>query len=231
MKSLDLSLVIPFFNEENNIEKLYKDIKKSLGESISYELIMVNNGSRDRTKEIIKNLRRRDSRVVLVDIKNNLGYGYGITFGMNAAKGKIIGWIDGDNTIDSNYFYTLFKKMIDTKSVVGFSQRDNRGQSIVRRIESFIYNILLDTLFLKNFYDVNSKPKMITRQLYKSFTLTSKDWFIDTEFCINVYKRKVKTCKIHVKEKHREHGKSAVKITTALEFLKNIIKYRFVNHI
>ena len=227
----DFSLVIPLYNEENNVENIYNGIKKAFESKFQYELLLVNNGSTDRTKEIIKRIASKDKKVVLVNIENNIGYGFGVVLGLNSANGEFIGWIDGDDTIDPENVILLYEKVIATNSDIGFSERINRGENIFRKLESFFYNTLLLILYFRNFRDVNAKPKLIRNAIFKNFNLKSKDWFIDTEFCINSYKRGLKNCRILVIEKSRRHGKSAVKITTALEFLKNIIKFRFLHHV
>ena len=231
VKQPDLSLAIPLYNEEQNLESMYAGIKKAFGNNIFYELILVNNGSWDRTKETIQKLASKDKNVVLVDIKKNIGYGFGVISGLNAARGKVVGWVDGDDTIDPADIYLLYQKMLHTKSDVGFSERVERGQNIFRKLESFFYNTLLFALYMKNFRDVNSKPKLIKEEIYKTFNLQSKDWFVDTEFCVNVHKRKLKFCRIFRKENHRTYGRSAVKLTTAMEFLKNILRFKILGHV
>lgn len=230
-KQPDLSLAIPLYNEEENLESIYTGIKKALGNNISYELILVNNGSCDRTKEIIQKLASKDKNVKLVGVKTNIGYGFGVVSGLNSASGKIIGWIDGDDTTDPTDIYLLYQKILHTKSDVGFSERVERGQNVFRKLESFFYNTLLFALYLRNFRDVNSKPKLIKGEIYKTFNLQSKDWFVDTEFCVNVYKKKLKFCRIIRRERPRSYGRSAVKITTTMEFLKNILKFKVLGHI
>jgi len=227
----DISLVIPLFNEESNVENIYAKIKKSFGTKLSYQLVLVNNGSWDKTKKIIENLSKKDRNVLLIDVKKNIGYGFGILSGLNSATGDIIGWIDGDDTTDPNDVYLLYKKMKETSSDVGFSERIVRGQNLFRKLESFFYNTLLFVLYGRNFRDINSKPKLIKREAYRKFNLQSKDWFVDTEFCISAYNRKLSHTRILRREVERRHGKSAVKLTTALEFFKNIMWYRVLNHI
>ncbi len=222
----DLSLVIPLYNEEENVENIYTGIKKAFAGKVAYELLFVNNGSRDKTREIIKRIASKDKNVKLVDVKTNIGYGFGVVSGLNAASGKIIGWMDGDDTTDPADVFLLYKKMSDTGSDAGFSERVERGENLFRKLESFFYNTLLFLLYQRNFRDVNSKPKLIKKEHYKTFGLRSKDWFVDTEFCVNAYSKKLRFCRIFRKERPRPHGRSAVKITTALEFLKNILSFR-----
>ncbi len=231
MKNFDLSLVIPFFNEEGNIENVYKKIKQALDGNLSYQLVMVDNGSSDNTARILKHLSKDDRRIKIVTVKKNIGYGFGIVSGLNSADGEIIGWTDGDDTINPNSYFSLYRKMKEEGCDAGLSERTDRGQTTYRKIASFWYNTLLFIMYMKNFRDVNAKPKMIKKTAYSTFNLKSKDWFVDTEFFINVYKKKLKICRILTVAGERKKGKSTVRRSTIVEFLKNAISYRFFSKV
>ena len=83
----ELSIAIPFYNEEDNIKSVVKSLENELNKSrIDYELILINNGSSDSTPKIIEKLRKNNPRIKQVNIAKNQGYGFGIISGLNAAK-------------------------------------------------------------------------------------------------------------------------------------------------
>lgn len=231
MAKPELSIVIPFFNEEANVENVYKKINRSLNGKLSYQLVLVDNGSSDDTARILHDLSKTDRKIKIVTVKKNIGYGFGIVSGLNSADGEIIGWTDGDDTIDPNSYLMLYRKMKETGCDAGLSERTDRGQTAYRKIASFWYNTMLFLMYMKNFRDVNAKPKMIKRAAYKTFRLKSKDWFVDTEFCINVYKKKLKFCRLLTAAGERKKGKSTVRRATIIEFLKNAISYRILGKV
>ena len=90
------SLVIPCFNEADNIENLIKRINKIQKKS-NIEIILVNNGSTDTTADILKKNSYLLKNIKVVKIEKNIGYGFGIVTGLNSAKGNILGWTHSDN--------------------------------------------------------------------------------------------------------------------------------------
>lgn len=92
-----LSVVVPIYNEEQVIETTYRrltDVLEALGEP--YELVFVNDGSRDRTAEIVRNLCRKDKRIKFIDFSRNFGHQIAVTAGMDYASGRAVVLIDAD---------------------------------------------------------------------------------------------------------------------------------------
>jgi glycosyltransferase involved in cell wall biosynthesis len=227
-KDIELSIAIPFYNEEENVADVLKEVSKELkNNNINYELIAVNNGSIDKTKDIIKSFIKKDSNIKLVDIKKNIGYGFGITSGLNKASGKYIGYMWGDKQIESKVITEVFKRLKEKNLDVCKIKRIKRGDGILRKIQSKFYNYLLDLIFAIKTDDINGCPKIMKKEVYKNLNLQSKDWFIDTELMIKLHKRNCKIDEIPVIFKKREKGKSNIKITTIFEFIRNLLKYKF----
>jgi dolichol-phosphate mannosyltransferase len=92
-----LSVVAPCFNEEGVLHELYRRISQVLdGAGESWELVLVNDGSRDRTPQIMRELRAQDPRVKIVDFARNFGHGIAVTAGMDYAMGDAVVLIDAD---------------------------------------------------------------------------------------------------------------------------------------
>jgi polyisoprenyl-phosphate glycosyltransferase len=106
MKSLDkelamvqslISVVVPIFNEEENLPDLYRRLTASLNkDGEMYELIFVNDGSRDRTAELLEELHQKDGRVVVVHLSRNFGHQAAISAGIDQARGRAVILMDGD---------------------------------------------------------------------------------------------------------------------------------------
>ena len=96
---MKFSLVIPCYNEGDNIPLLIKRLKDIFTFN-DIEIILVNNGSTDNTQSIMENCVRDSSNIKVLNIKINKGYGYGILEGLKICKGKILGWTHADLQTD-----------------------------------------------------------------------------------------------------------------------------------
>ena len=224
---VELSLVMPFHNEQEIVNEVVSSLKKMFdSESLDYELVLVNNGSSDNTQKLLEGMAKEDSKVVVVNLKVNKGYGYGVRQGLKAAKGRVIGYNDGDGQISPDDVFKVYEPIMGKKS--GFSKaiRYNRGDGLKRIFASFFYNGIFHLLFLTRWRDINAKPKFFTRDFYNNIELQSNDWFIDAEVMIYVIHKSFKVNEVLIKFKERDAGKSNVRLNTVYEFLKNMLSWR-----
>ena len=93
-----ITIIIPAYNEEGTLEKLYDRLSKVLNEITNYEfeMLFINDGSKDKTKEILKELREKDNRVSYVNFSRNFGKETAMMAGMDYAKGDAVVFIDAD---------------------------------------------------------------------------------------------------------------------------------------
>jgi glycosyltransferase involved in cell wall biosynthesis len=97
MSAALISVVVPLFNEEDNLPDLYRRLTRSLeGDGELYELIFVNDGSRDRTAALLEELHQNDGRVVVVHLSRNFGHQAAISAGIDQARGQAVILMDGD---------------------------------------------------------------------------------------------------------------------------------------
>jgi len=227
MKEIDLSLVIPFFNEEKNVEEVLKRLVAHLnGKKIKFEVLAVDNGSFDNTGSIIDGLKAKDSRIKKIRIEKNQGYGYAINKGLLMCKGNYIGYLWGDNQIPPEVIIKILDALKNEQADLCKIWRKSRTESLTRKIESFIYNGLMKILFGLESKDVNGCPKIMKSGIYRPLNIKSSDWFIDAEIMIKCNDRGYKIKEIPVKPTKRKAGISKVNFMTTLEFFKNILKYR-----
>ncbi|MEZ5979559.1 MAG: glycosyltransferase family 2 protein [Planctomycetota bacterium] len=138
--ALALSLVVPVFDEEANLERLHEEIRRTFDGRDDYELILVDDGSRDRSREIVRELVARDPRVRGLFFRSNCGQSAAITVGFRNARGAVVATLDADLQNDPrdlpDMLETLARSGAD--AVVGY--RVNRRDTFVRRISSKIAN-------------------------------------------------------------------------------------------
>lgn len=225
---MDLSIVIPLYNEESCAKRITENLVKHLEDAkVDYELVLVNNGSKDSTPKIIGELTESNPRIKQVDVETNQGYGYGVNSGMKASKGEIIGWIDGDEQVRPEDLVKLYNVMKAGNYDIAKGRRLVREDGLKRGIASLFYNTLVNMFFLTWIEDVNAKPKLMKRKVFESITLDSKDWFIDTEFLVKSVKKHYRIGDVGVVFAKRRLGKSNVKLITVSEFLYNLADFRW----
>jgi dolichol-phosphate mannosyltransferase len=147
------SVVIPLFNEEGNILELYRRLtatmeslckKEGLDEDL-YEIIMVNDGSKDRTWELIRQLHETDRRVKGINFSRNFGQHPAITAGLNYAKGQVIILMDGDLQDPPEEIPRLYEKYKEGYDIV-YALRKTRDDPIYRKFFSRIFMEVLKKL-------------------------------------------------------------------------------------
>jgi len=223
---MQLSVTIPFYNEENNVTRVLTELTKELNSAkIDYEILAVDNGSRDKTSELIDKFSKSNSRVKKVVVKINQGYGYGILSGLANAKGKIVGWMDGDKQISADTLVKVYKFAAEKKEGIFKVNRVNRFDGMRRNLLGQSYNILMQNIFGIKCKDINGCPKLFSKENLEKMNLTSKDWFLDSEVLIKATRLKLKIYEIPVIFEKRKTGKSNVYFHTTFEFIKNIIKF------
>ncbi len=223
----ELSLVIPFYNEESNVKKVVQEIVDNFNlNKINYEIIAVDNGSTDGTRKIIKGLNKSNPRIKLSIVRKNIGYGNGIISGINQANGNFIGYHWGDGQVPSKYITEVFNKIKEGDYHLGKITRIYREYSLTRKIASNFYNTFFPLLFGVNSKDINGCPKIMKGSLLKNLELESKDWFIDAEIMIKAKRNKFKLVEVPAEYKKRTGGKSKVRSNVILEFLRNMIRFK-----
>jgi len=142
---MHLSVIVPAYNEEKRLPKTLAEIDKYLRKQIyEYEIIVVNDGSKDRTGEIVKNLKKQIANLKLIDNKENKGKGFVVRQGLLAAKGDIRLFTDADNSTSIEQvekMFPYFKQGFDL--VIG--SRDVKG-AIIANPQPW-YRIILGNIF------------------------------------------------------------------------------------
>ncbi|MEC7640693.1 MAG: glycosyltransferase family 2 protein [Nitrospinota bacterium] len=226
---VEFSIVIPFFNEEPNVEGVLKEIIRLLADHrIDYEIIAVNNGSTDGTGEIIETFSAANDRVKILSVPVNQGYGNGILEGLKKASGRHLGYSDGDGQNDGESIVGCYKELqISPELELAKGVPRKIEENFFRKFVSKVYNFLVSTLFGIEATGINCKPKIFTRQLYEKLNPESKDWFIDAEIMIKCTRMNVRYVEYPIKVLQRKEGASHVSPKTIVEFLFNFLRYLF----
>ena len=121
-----LSIVIPAFNEEHNIKDTIQNVLNAIDSvqyAIEYEIIIVNDCSTDKTKVVSELLQDQYKNIILLNNKENQGFGKSFKIGLSQARGDRIMWLQGDNAWDAHNLKKLLKKFKLMKSIIVFNQK------------------------------------------------------------------------------------------------------------
>lgn len=138
---IELSIVIPLYNESENIISLSEKIESSL-KNISWECIWVNDGSSDNSLEVLNALRKKNPQHEIIDLQKNFGQSAALMVGFQNAQGKYIGTLDGDGQNDPNDLVTMVGLLNNNAYDVINGYRANRQDSFLRKFSSKIANFV-----------------------------------------------------------------------------------------
>jgi len=161
---MDLSVIIPVYNEEKNIDFLYRELKEHLNFIKKYEIIFVEDGSWDRSFKIIQEIAKKDKKVRIVKLKSNYGQSIAIKAGLDVCKGEKIIIMDGDCQHHPRYIVDFVNKLDDCDVVCNY--RKNH-----RKSSSSIGNFLIRSLFKVKYKDSIGGMKGLTKQVKEEIYL------------------------------------------------------------
>lgn len=226
----DLSLVLPCYNEESCLQSTVPPLVKAFMDAdISLQLVLVDNGSTDRTSEVIDRLIAQGLPVTKGTVPVNRGQGLGFLTGFALCRGRAIGYICADGQVaPADVLKTYQAFQLATVPCVAKVRRLYRPDSVVRKIVSICYNAAMQILFVgMPCLDVNGNPKIMPAKILSLLELSSQDWFLEAEVMLKARYLKLPVIEINVKGQPREAGHSHVRFKTILEFMRNMIAYRF----
>jgi glycosyltransferase involved in cell wall biosynthesis len=223
-----MSLVLPLFNEAEGVERIIAALTEVLDqERIPYQLVLVNNGSTDETGLILAELAHGNSAVHVTTVPVNEGYGWGILCGLREATGDIVGFMCADGQVAPRDIAAVYRSLIGGNADLSKVVRVSRQDGFKRYVMSVVYNGLFRFVFGIKARDINGTPKLMWRTRFAELELTSKDWFIDAELMIGVTRLGFQVSEVEVDFLPRNHGDSNVRLSTSLEFLRNMLLHWF----
>jgi glycosyltransferase involved in cell wall biosynthesis len=216
-----LSVFFPAYNEQDSIGKLTETIVHVLQEvGCEYEVIIINDGSSDRTGEVADELARRHPRVRVIHHEKNRGYGAALKTGFTRAKNDYIVYTDGDGQFDIRELKKFVALVGHSELVVGF--RIRKRYTLYRNITSFAYNLVLQILFYLQYRDVDCAFKLVPKSLIDRINIESVRFFVDAELLIKAQRLGYSVTEIGVNHYHREAGLTTVRPRTIISTIREM---------
>lgn len=171
-REVRLSVVIPLFNEEENIETLYLRLKEVLeGLGIGYEIVIIDDGSTDGGFAILKRLHKTDHLLKAVRLRRNFGQTAAFAAGFDHARGQIIVTMDADLQNDPGDIPLLLEKIEEGYDVVSGWRVKRRDPLLTRRVPSVVANFLISEVTGVKLHDYGCSLKAYRRQVVKNVHL------------------------------------------------------------
>lgn len=164
-----LSAVIPLYSEEESIKAFYEELIKVLRNE-DYEIIFVDDGSTDKSLDLLKDIGSKDKNVRIYSFRKNQGKAEALTLGFKKAKGDLIVTLDADLQDKPSEIEKLLKKQKEGWDLVS-GWRKNRKDSITKIISSKLFNLLSTLFWGLKVNDLNCGLKLYTNDAAKSLTL------------------------------------------------------------
>jgi len=204
---LDLSLVIPVMNEEDNIDPLLTETLGILDRDLSNkksQIIFVDDGSTDQTPQKLKNWAKKDSRIRLVFFRKNFGKSAALTAGFERAQGAYVVTMDGDLQDDPKELPSLINKIDEGYDLVS-GWKSNRKDPLEKRMASKVFNGVISRMSGVYIHDFNCGLKAYKSWAVKSLELRGNQY----RFIPAILKWKgAKVTELPVTHRPRTHGKS-----------------------
>lgn len=181
-----LTVVLPAHNEEGNIRNTVDNCVSYLEKNIGdYEVVVVNDGSSDRTREIVAEISSSNPNVVLVNHEINKGYGSALRSGFDKASKDYIFFMDSDGQFDINDLGRLTPHAGADTAVIGY--REDRADSYIRSLNAWLYSLYIYIIFGLRVKDMDCAFKIFPRRAYWAVRpIKSEGALFSAEFLIKL---------------------------------------------
>jgi glycosyltransferase involved in cell wall biosynthesis len=228
-KIKELSVFLPAYNEEENIaETISKTIKVLEECTETYELIIVDDGSKDKTGDVVNNLALLNNKIKLVSHEVNGGYGKALRTGFKSCKYEWIAFIDSDGQFNFEEFPNFINAQRETDADLVIGYYKERKVSLKRKISSKLWEFIVWILFGLKVRDIDCGFKLIRKEVIDSMNLDSeRGAFISTELLVKAKSRGYKIEEIPVTHYERKCGKATgADLKVILNSFKDLYKLK-----
>jgi glycosyltransferase involved in cell wall biosynthesis len=195
-----------------------------------FEVVLVANydaGSNDPTPAAARRLADADARLAVVADAKGGGMGWDLRSGLRAATGRVLLVIDGDGQNPPGDVVRAYRALVEGDADVVKGRRVTRHDGRYRRFLSAAYNVVFVVLFgTWGLWDINGKPKGLTRSAYERLSLASDDWFVDAELILGARRQRMRIVEVPVEFRESTTRPSFVRPGAILEFARHMIRYR-----
>ena len=224
---MDLSVVIPVYNEEENVEPLIIEIEAALAAlGRNYEIIVVDDGSKDTTFAKLRAIHARMARLQVVRLRRNFGQTAALAAGLAHARGAVVILMDGDGQNDPADIPALLRKLDEGNDLVAGWRYNRRDPFVNRRLPSMIANRLISFTTHVKLHDYGCTLKAMRQDVAKNLRLYGEmHRFIPAI----AYERGARIAELKVNHRPRLRGTSKYGITRTLRVVLDLLTVKFLS--
>jgi len=223
---LDISVVVPVLNEEESLPHLYRSLSKVLQEhNYSYEIILIDDGSTDRSFEIMRELAAQDAHLRVVRFRRNYGQTAAFAAGFDRAQGEVVITIDADLQNDPADIPILMAKMAEGYDVVSGWRVDRKDRFLDRRLPSIIANNLIRWATGVQVHDNGCSLKAYRREVLQDVHLYGE---MHRFLPALAYAVGARVTEVPVRHHPRRYGKAKYGLSRTVKVFLDIIAVRFL---
>jgi glycosyltransferase involved in cell wall biosynthesis len=206
-RELAVSIVLPAYDEEPNIDQAIAEATAA-GERLfrEHEIVVVDDGSRDRTADLVRQVAGRDPRVRLVQHKQNRGYGEALRTGFLDARLDFVFFTDADLQFDLNELEEFLQYAGTVDVVAGY--RLNRQDPLQRRLMAYAWNLLVRVLFYVPVRDIDCAFKLFDRRVLREVHIESVGAMVNTELMVKLGRAGASVVEVGVHHRPRRAGQA-----------------------
>jgi glycosyltransferase involved in cell wall biosynthesis len=226
VKKPNISVFFPAYNEEANVGALCLKTASVLKRIANkWEVIAVNDGSKDRTAQVVETLHKKNKNIRVVNHVINQGYGAAVKTGFKSAKNDWIFFTDGDGQFDVEEMADFVPLLKDHDLVVGY--RIQRADPLQRKLNAFAWGSLVRTLFwFWKSRDIDCAFKFVRKDVFKRFQLETTGAMISTELLVKAYKNGFRIIEKGVHHYPRRAGQqTGAKLSVIARAFKELFLY------
>ncbi|MHB1167308.1 MAG: glycosyltransferase family 2 protein [Carboxydocellales bacterium] len=226
-KFFDLSIIVPVYNEEENLYILNNKIKDSIKNlNKTYEIIYIDDGSKDKSLEILNGLAIQDKNIKIIEFRRNYGQTAAMSAGIDHAMGEIIIPMDGDLQNDPEDIVRLLAKINEGYDVVSGWRKNRKDKAISRRFPSMIANKIISIISGVHLHDYGCSLKAYKRDVIKDVRL-----YGEMHRFIPVYAswQGAKVTELVVNHHPRQFGQSKYGIERTFKVILDLIVIKFLS--
>ena len=224
--ALPLSIVIPVYNEEGNLEALHREIKETCDAlDRGYEIIFIDDGSRDGSFRMLAALQKKDRRVKVLRLRKNFGQTAALSAGFDYARGRVIVSLDADLQNDPHDIPRLLAKIEEGFDIVNGWRRKRKDRFLTRRLPSVLANWLIARITGIKLHDFGCTLKAFRGEVIKSIRLYGELHRFIPAIASNIG---VRIAEIPVNHRPRRHGKSKYTIFRFVKVILDMLTVRFL---
>jgi len=222
----DISVVIPVFNESENLEELHRELMAALEKTgRPFEVILIDDGSTDSSWTVLRSLQQKDGRVKLIRLRRNFGQTAALAAGFDHARGGIIISLDADLQNDPNDIPSLIQKIEEGYDIVSGWRRSRKDKFFSRRVPSLIANTLISRLTGVRLHDYGCTLKAFRSEVIKNIKLYGE---LHRFIPAIASQLGVRISEVEVNHRPRKHGKSKYSIFRFTKVILDMMTVKFL---